>query len=411
MGSRRLPRAKAVRALAAAFALVLAACSGGEAKTPATPSPGATGTVAAPTGTSTAPLPSPTSTPDPLSPPPATPEAALASLRAYLPGRPPCPPEIERTWAATCTPGNLDGDAITDAVYAIPLASGGALPAPAVVVAWRGSNGELAAFPEIGAADLGALGRALFAVADRTGDARVEVMYLATACGAHTCTSRLEIQSWDGSAWRDAGPGDQGIATLERATTSGSGTATEVVLHGGVIQSVGAGPPRQSTTTYRWNGARYAVASVVPDAPQYLIHAILDADALFASGRYPEAAIAYVSAAERTDLKDWQAEIGAGDGRGRLTGYARFRAAVAIAASGADATAAFDAAIARGTEQAFITATEAFRKGLKEGGSVHAGCLEATRYLTSPGVPAYLRLVFDYGYANPQKTAAEICPL
>jgi len=153
------------------------------------------------------------------------------------------------------------------------------------------------------------------------------------------------------------------------------------------------------------------VASVVPDAPQYLIHAILDADALFASGRYPEAAVAYVSAAERTDLKDWQAEVGAGDGRGRLTGYARFRAAVAIAASGADATAAFDAAIARGTEQAFITATEAFRKGLKEGGSVHAGCLEATRYLTSPGVPAYLRLVFDYGYANPQKTAAEICPL
>ena len=77
MGSRRLPRAKAVRALAAAFALVLAACSGGEATTPATPSPGATGTVAAPTGTSTAPLPSPTSTPDPLGPPPAAGDAAL----------------------------------------------------------------------------------------------------------------------------------------------------------------------------------------------------------------------------------------------------------------------------------------------------------------------------------------------
>lgn len=411
MGSRRLPRAEAVRALAAAFGLGLAACSGGEAKTAATPSPGATGTVAAATATSTAALPSPTPTPDPLGSPPGTADAAVAALRSYLPGRPPCPQEVERAWGAACVAGNLDGDAITDAVYAVPLAGGGALPAPGVVVAWRGSNGDLAAFPEIGAADLGVLGRVLFAVADRTGDARVEVMYLATACGAHTCTSRLEIQAWDGTAWRDAGPGDQGIATLERATVSGSGTATEIVLHGGVIQSVGAGPPRQSTTTYRWNGARYAVASIVPDAPRYLIHAVLDADALFAAGRYPEAAAAYVSAAEATDLKDWQAEVGAGDGRARLTGYARFRAAVAIAAGGADATAAFDAAIARGTEQAFITATEAFRKGLKEGGSVHAGCLEATRYLTSPGVPAYLRLVFDYGYANPQKTAAEICPL
>jgi len=390
-----------------AMCWLLAACSGGAATAPATPGdpPAATSAEA----TATVPQP----TPDPFAKRPGNAEDAVRALAAYLPGKTTCPRELAARWQAVCLAGNLDGDGLPDLVVGVPLADvpAGQAQSPGTIVIRRGTGAALAAFPVLGNLDMGPIGRPLFAVADRTGDGRDDVSYLATACGAHTCTSRLEIESWDGTTWRDAGPGDGGIATLDRASISGAGKASEFVMHGGTIQSVGAGPGRASTTVYRWDGMRYAAATVTHDPAAYLVHAIADADALFAAGRYEQAATAYLEAAKRDDLKDWWRETGRGDGRVGLAGYALFRAAIATAASGADATSAFDTAITRGSEQAFITATEAFRKGLKEGGSVHAGCAEAARYLASPGVPAYLRTLFDYGYSNPQPTPAEICPL
>ncbi|MCC6386066.1 MAG: hypothetical protein IT302_01645 [Dehalococcoidia bacterium] len=407
MGSRRLPRATTVASLALAVCWLAAACSGGGANAAATPAD--TPTAAAPTATATLPAP----TPDPLASPPGSAEDAVRVLSAYLPGKPSCPPELAARWQAVCLAGNVDGDGLPDLVVAVPLQdlAAGQARAPGIIVVRRGPGVPLVTFPALGSIDLGPIGRPLFTVADRTGDGRDDVSYLATACGAHTCTSRLEIQAWDGTAWHDAGPGDGGIPTVDRAAITGTGTASEFVMHGGTIQSVGAGPVRTTTTTYRWDGLRFAAATVTPDPAVYLVHAIADADVLFAAGRYQEAATAYVAAARRDDLADWWKETGRGDGRAGLRGYALFRAAVATAAGGADATSAFDTAITGSTEQAFVTATEAFRKGFKEGGSLHAGCTEATRYLSSPGVPAYLRALFDYGYGNPQPTPAELCPL
>ncbi|MFN8508212.1 MAG: hypothetical protein U0547_11685 [Dehalococcoidia bacterium] len=407
MGSRRLPRAEAVTGITLAACWLLAACSGGGENTPTTPAATATAIVAQPTAT----LPAPT--PDALATLPLSAEDAIRTLSAYLPGKTTCPPELAARWQAVCLAGNLDGDGSPDLVVAVPIPDvpPGQARSPGVIVVRRGSGAPLVAFPALGGIDLGPIGRPLFTVADRTGDGRDDVSYLATMCGAHTCTSRLEIQAWDGTAWHDVGPGDGGIATLDRAALTGTGTASEFVVHGGTIQSVGAGPTRASTTTYRWDGMHFAAATVTPDPAVYLVHAIADADALFAKGRYQEAAAAYVAAAKRDDLADWWKETGRGDGRAGLRGYALFRAAIATAATGADATSAFDTAITASTEQAFITATEAFRKGFKEGGSVHAGCAEATRYLSSPGVPAYLRALFDYGYGNPQPTPGELCPL
>jgi hypothetical protein len=45
----------------------------------------------------------------------------------------------------------------------------------------------------------------LFHVGDVTGDGRIELLIHQEFCGAHTCTSRLLIGSWDGTTWHDYG--------------------------------------------------------------------------------------------------------------------------------------------------------------------------------------------------------------
>ncbi|MBI2765861.1 MAG: hypothetical protein HYX53_08120 [Chloroflexi bacterium] len=374
-------------------------------------------TAAAATATpppATATQPSPTATPDPLGPRPKDGDEARRVLSSYLATvSEACPDQLRKSWQAMCVEGDFDGDGRKDTGYLVPLDSpAGRSAAPAAVLVRRAATSALERFPRIGGADAGDLGRSLFAADERTGDQQDELSYLATTCGASGCTSRVEVQSWDGTAWRDVGPGDAGVDNIDRATIVGKGVDTRITLHGGLLGSAGAGPTRAVTTTYGWDVSRYRAISTVPDKPVYLFHGIQDADRRFAALDFVGAATAYRAAIADPTLADWQQEMGKGNGRRRLTAYALFRIAVATAASGADPGPAIDAAITGAQEPVFVNATVAFRKGFQERDGVHGGCIEATLYLTGPGIAEYLREVFDYGYANlPQKTARDLCPL
>jgi hypothetical protein len=155
----------------------------------------------------------------------------------------------------------------------------------------------------------------------------------------------------------------------------------------------------------------YQLQSATPDPPQFLFHAILDADTLFDGGDFRGAIAAYAAALEDPDLEDWKEVAGQEPGRPALTGYALFRIAVATAAAGDDPTAAIDAVITGSPEPLFAEAILAFRRGYQEGDSVTRGCLEATHYFSLPASEAILGLRFDYGYGNPRKGPQDICPL
>lgn len=413
MGSRRLPR-RALIALGAAI-LLAPACDGGA---DAAPAPTATATIAAtvaPTETPTPVPPPPTATPDLLGGKPRTGADAAGKLEAFFAAQPAlgaCPAAPTSSWGAKCLEGDFDGDSRKDFAFLVPVTgsfAGG--NAPASVLVRRAASARVDVFPANLDADASPLGLATFAATDRTGDQRAELAYLAITCGAHTCTSRLELQSWDGTAWRDAGPGDEGIASLDRIAFEGKGAGSRVTVHGGVILSMGAGPQRASTTVYAWNGSRYAASEVRPDPPEFLFHAILDADALFDAAKFDAAIAAYRAALANPALQDWLKVTGGGEGRNALEGYALFRIAVATAAQGKDATAELDRVITGSKEPLFAALAEAFRKGLQERAGVHAGCIEATRYLQAAGVTEYLRTLFDYGYGNPHKKATDICSL
>ena len=408
MGSRRLPRTETVAAACLAGVLVLVGCGGGSGK-PASTSPTAAASATAETPSPTAPA---TPTPDVLGPRPKDVDAALGAYQRYLDaGGAPCGDALKARWSpASCATGDLDGDSKPDTAVLVPIESPAARNAqPAAVLVRRSGDTRAFAFPTTGEADASPTALTIFAARDRSGDARAELSYLTTICGASNCVSRVEIQSWDGTAWRDIGPG-VGFDNPDRIAFE----STTLSVHSGVLGSVGAGPTRGVTAEYRLKDGRYALSSSTPDKPLFLVHAIADADARFDAGDFTAAIAGYEAAIANKALADWQKDQNRGDGRARLTGYALFRIAVAKAAGGAtaaEARAAFDRASVEGKEPLFVNTMEAFRRGFQEQGGAHQGCVEATRYLSLAGVPELLKEIFDYGFANPRKAPQDICPL
>lgn len=410
MGGRRLPHQE-VRwfALAAASALALGgAChSDDDGDDPATVAP----TITA--------APSPTPIPDPLGPPPADVASALAGLARLFATEPAsfgCWPEPEAAWKAFCAESDVDGGGKLDTAYLIPLhpIASTAL-SPAVVILRRTNGGPLERFPVDGEADVSILGVAAFSLADRTGDAIAELSYLRNACTVSACSSLLQVQAWDGTAWRDIGPGDDGVVAVTGIEITGTGAATKIAIRGGKLNTPGAGPTRTFTATYALSAGRYRLLARLPSPPEYLYHAILDADALFDQAKFDEAAAAYAAATANGTLKDWRAETGKGDGRAELGGYALLRIVIALAAANEDPTAAIDAVIQSSREPLWAGAAEEFRRGFQDRGGVHAGCAAVTNYLArvTPAADnaAYVKAMFDYGFANPGKTYQDICPL
>ncbi|WP_322795267.1 hypothetical protein [Tepidiforma sp.] len=396
----------------AVAAVVAAACAcGGPADAVPTPMP------SVPPDTPTPALsPTPSPTPDPLGPPPADVAAARAALHRNPGMVRSCSPALAERWNAACISADIDGDLIPDTALLVPLATSTApAPNPGVIFVELSTRPGLEALSPPAAADVSILGRAVFTIADRDGLPRPEVSFLENLCTASRCTSLVRIYSWDGSAWRDLGPADAGIESIDRVALEGSGPATAIVIHRSASSSLAAGPGRAGTFRYTLSNGRYTALEVILDPPNFLFHAILDADDHFRRGQWEEAIEAYTAAVENPALRDWKAENGRGESRNALVAYALFRIAVAAAASGSDPNPALDRVIREASEPVFVNAAEAFRKGYQDRMGVAGGCLEATRYLatTGPGVdtPAYIQRIFDHGYANPQYTFRDICPL
>ncbi|MFN0145257.1 MAG: hypothetical protein ACKVT1_01995 [Dehalococcoidia bacterium] len=387
-----------------------AACGGssGPANPTVAPTSPAPSPLASAAATATA-----TATPDTLGPRPQTADDAIKALSRFLAASPGelCPARLKLEWETVCVEGEVDGDGKKDAAYLLPLnGRDGRGPSPAVVLVRRAAASVLDAFEPDGTADAGDQGKGVFALADRTGGGRHELTFLASVCGASNCNVRVEVHSWDGTAWRGIGPGDS-FANPDLISVTGTGAATRIVVHAGALQTVGAGPPRAALSTYELKQGRFQLAASSPDPLVYFAHAIFDADARFDVADWEGAITAYRSAIADEKLRDWQKDTGTGDGRKRLTAYALFRIAVATAASGDDPRPAIEAVLLEGSEQVFSLAAEEFRRGFLERGGVAEGCVKANVYLGAPDIRAYLEEVFDYGYANPQRTYRDVCPL
>ena len=419
MGSRGLPRQKAL-ALGGSILLALAAAifAGAgiavllEGDDPAPAAPAGPDPTSSPTVPRThTPTPATTPTPDPVGAPPRNAGEALRAVeRLAAAGGPVCRPALKTRWDADCLEADFDADGRPDSALLIPVAEGHGLDRAAVVVVRRATGG-LSVFPPDRDADASALGRGAFLTALRSGSGRATLQFVSRTCGAASCQAEVEVVEWDGTSWRGIGPSGL-FDGLDQIVWSGSGAASQLTIHSLPAGPIAAGPMRGASLLFGLRDGRYRPLSSKQDAPVYLFHALLDADIIFDRGDFAAAVTAYTALLSDSPLRDWRAETGAPPGRPSLASYARFRVAVALAASGArepDVVRALDAAVLSAGTPVFAEAATAFRRGWQEGRSAHEGCIDTTVYLKN--AQDQLRAVFDYGYANVTKNYLDICPL
>jgi hypothetical protein len=194
--------------------------------------------------------------------------------------------------------------------------------------------------------------------------------------------------------------------TIEDTTREGQGR--EIVVHGGVIESVGAGPQRAWTETYlSARGAPYVLYSQVYDPSTCLYHKVLDAnrafDAWALDGFEPaieayKAAIADASAGSCGKITNEVAT---------LRDFARFRLLVADVAAGVAAEGLPLAS--QITNPALKGAATTFLNSYRANTSVIQACRDTTKYAETNA--AAWQFLADWGYANPSFTVQDLCPL
>jgi hypothetical protein len=399
-------------------AVLVAACSGGggSSKTP-TPAAELTPTAAA----------SPTPAPVPARPTSLRDYAQTAAT--YLTASPgaasDCLIGLYAAWTmpliATgtgCTAANADGDAENELVVTF-AAAGSSTGDPlgtqfVIAVLDHGAAGYGVAYqsdvedvaPPGGTQPISPL---IFA-GDLLGSGRGGLVFETATCGASTCTQEVHVERGTASGYVSLAPADR--ITIATATsikvedTDGDGTK-EILLTGGELGSVGAGPQRQHEDVWAWNGTAYALRSSSPAASTYLYHAVKDADAPFASGKYADAEAAYLATVGNDSLQTFYPDK---NERNELEAYALFRAGLSELMKGGDRTTA-DSYFARangydGTLNHQLAGS--FEAAYAAKGEVSVGC-SAVREDIQSNLAEYSTF-WDFGYGNPSFDPNAVCP-
>lgn len=426
--SRARWRVAAVASASAALALLAAACGGdGEvsivALTPtATPAVDATPAAGGVTdGGGSEPTATPTPPPIPL---PAAPESPLAGAQlvaGWLAGGAPdieqCLPALVEAWGFAPTEGSrcleldLDTDGSMELALAVTLPpTSGVLPPGDIWFFDDASGGRRFIGSARALANDVLEGVAIVEVDDLTGDGHPELLLTAESCGASTCQTRVMIASGHRGRLEDLAPAGLEISSLESLLVddaSGDGLP-DLLLRGGTIASVGAGPQRSSELRLSWGGISF-FEDEVPDPPSYLVQLIADADARFVAGSFESARTLYLEAAGDLDLADWKAELGQAPGRPELQAYALFRAGLASLRAGdtPGALALLGRAFSEHTTTLHGGAAALYSAELQQGRPLPAACNSVEAFLQTRA--AEHTAIWEYGYANPEHTIEGLC--
>ncbi len=298
---------------------------------------------------------------------------------------------------------------------------GGTTPDAVVVIHWMagaiGPEGMLLAYhASSNGYSLAYQARAerieLLKVDDVNADGRQEIVWTSTSCGAHTCTSQLFVERWGGASYQDwiRDAPEMASADYTLADTVPDGSGQEILAHGGISGSVGAGPQRAWTETYiSPGGAPYELFSKGYDPSNCLYHHILDANERFSQGAvngYGPAISAYQAAISDPNLEACHYG-GLPDELAALRDFGRFRLVVAYAAEGQLPQA--EPIRAQISSPSLLGAADAFLSSYNTSGSLAQACADTTAYaVANPDSWQYLA---DWGYANPSFAAEDLCPI
>ena len=248
----------------------------------------------------------------------------------------------------------------------------------------------------------------LLEVDDLNQDGYTEIAYSSTSCGAHTCFTKVYIVSSGTGTYEDLTSGGIEMAYVEPyfADWDNDGVL-ELIMHGGTIGSVGAGPQRERTEVYKWDGATYGLTETVLDYSNYLYFRVLDANQALLEGEFERAATLYREAIDNPRLDTWMDE----SEREELAAFSRYRLSLTYLMMGeaglAEAAREELQAVQPGNIYAQVVTT--LWDAYQAQGDLEAACQEVNDFAHLH--PEAVEVLNDYGYSNPTFTTEEVCPL
>ena len=254
----------------------------------------------------------------------------------------------------------------------------------------------------------------LLALADVNGDGHGDIVWSDTTCGARACFTTVHVSSYVDGDFRSWVNGSTTLASaavrLEDVMPQGSGQ--ELIMDGGVIGAVAAGPQRSMTSVWASLGGGPYVLVQQSNAPSFcLYHHILDAGAAMQSGSYDDYAAAIAAYRGAADDPRLVACWTRPDEVNELRAYALYRLATAYALAG-DREAAQAVIEELGSRYPADSLAELARlwwtayRGTRDEA---AACAIVTTFANRR--PESWQRLADYGFANPGFSPESLCPL
>lgn len=326
-----------------------------------------------------------------------------------------CLPGLVAAWELApvlgerCIFADIDGDGASEFAFAVVATTEGANPGDVWFFEGADEQFRLFSSARVLAGEL-LEDVVLEAAADLTGDRFPDLVVSARICSAGVCGGRLLIASAHTGTFRDLAPAGIDFTDLHsiRVEDASGDGLQDVVLRYEYTPDPDAGPQRDSETVLNWAGLKFFDTDH-DDPPRYLLHAILDADAAFDADNYEEARAQYEAAAADTALVDWRVEAGEGSGRRELVPYALLRAGIA-ALRGGDSDGAlglFREASSRFAASLHGQVAAIFQEGVERDLAPAVACSTSQDYLRLQA--SRYAEIWDYGYANPEHTIADLC--
>jgi hypothetical protein len=258
------------------------------------------------------------------------------------------------------------------------------------------------------ASDLIIMDPSLLEVGDVNQDGHTELAFTSTSCGAHTCFNTVYVIASGTGMYGDLTDGgiEMSYSEIHFPDWDGDGLL-ELVMHGGTIASLGAGPQRARTEVYRWDGHTYTLSETIYDPSNYLYFKVTDANQALLNGEYERAATLYREAIQNPDLDVWIEE----SERKELIAFARYRLALTYLLLNqiGEAESARDELLTQQPEHIYAQVVSILWGTYLIDGNVMAACEEVGNF--SAAHPEAADVLADYGYGNPTFTPEEICPI
>jgi len=254
----------------------------------------------------------------------------------------------------------------------------------------------------------------LLMVDDLNADGLLEVMVEQTSCGAHTCFTGIIIGQWDGQRWRSlaADPVMQAYTTYTLTDHTGDGLL-DIVMHGGMYGSVGAGLQRPRTQVFAWRDGAYRLIEDTPDPSDHPYYQMLDANTALANGERDtalELALAVINYPGVYEDDGWLTP----EAWARIVGYTTLEAMFIYAQQGdVEAMRQVHAALIARSYNAphdpYPGAGWYALEVYESTGDALAACLAAENFIAAHAEDAPF---FEwYGYGTERITLDRICPL